>query len=160
MKDYYSEIRRFMLATNKIDGAYYYFAKKIGVNENTLAVLYALDDGKPHSQKEICEEWLIPKTTISTIIRELIDIGYVNLVPGKHTKEKTIYLTEKGQNYVNKILPIVYEAEQQAMERTLQEFSSEFIEATERFSEYLCEEFNKREKLAMNTERQRKKEEI
>ena len=40
MKNYDSEIRRFMLAINKIDGVYYYFAKKMGINENTLAVLY------------------------------------------------------------------------------------------------------------------------
>ncbi len=145
MKNYDSEIRRFMLAINKIDGVYYYFAKKMGINENTLAVLYALDDGQPHSQKQICRQWLIPKTTISTIIKELIDIGYVNLVPGKHTKEKTICLTENGQNYVNKILSIVYEAEQQAMERTQREFSPEFVEAMEHFSDYLCEEFEKRE---------------
>ena len=88
---------------------------------------------------------MIPKTTISTIIKELIDIGYVNLVPGKHTKEKTICLKENGQNYVNKILSIVYEAEQQAMERTQREFSPEFVEAMEHFSDYLCEEFEKRE---------------
>ena len=146
MRDSDNEIRRFMLATNKIDGVYYYIAKKMGINENTLAVLYALDDGKPHSQKQICKEWLIPKTTISTIIKELIDAGYVNLVPGKHTKEKTICLTEKGENYVNKILVVVYEAEQRAMERTQKEFSPEFVEAIDRFSDYLYEEFEKIEK--------------
>lgn len=90
MKNYDSEIRRFMLAINKIDGVYYYFAKKMGINENTLAVLYALDDGQPHSQKQICRQWLIPKTTISTIIKELIDIGYVNLVPEAHKRKNDL----------------------------------------------------------------------
>lgn len=44
MEDSYENIRRLMLAINKIDGSYYFFARKLGVKENTLALLYALDD--------------------------------------------------------------------------------------------------------------------
>ncbi len=111
MNENFKEIRQLMLATNKIDGVYYFFAKKLGINENKLAVLYALDDGNPHSQKQICEEWLIPKTTISTIIKELEAEGYLTLVVGSHTKEKTICLTDKGVVYVKNIMKEVYEAE-------------------------------------------------
>ena len=64
-------MRRIAIAINSMDGAYEMISRKIGVKENTMILLYALDDGRPHTQKEICEEWLIPKTTLNTIVREL-----------------------------------------------------------------------------------------
>ena len=104
MKDNYEKIRRLMLASNQMDGGYYLFARKAGIRENTLALLYALDDGHPHSQKQVCEEWLIPKTTINSIIQELTREGYVTLATAEGTREKTICLTESGQAYASRIL--------------------------------------------------------
>ena len=54
-------IRKLTQAMNRIDGLYYQAARKLGVKSNTLAIFYALDDGQSHSQKQLCEEWLIPK---------------------------------------------------------------------------------------------------
>ena len=62
-------VRRLMLHITQMDGAYYYFSRKLGYKENLLYLLYALDDGLPHSQTEICRDWMIPKTTVNTITR-------------------------------------------------------------------------------------------
>ena len=86
-------IRRIMLAVTRVDGAYYYFSKKLGMKENVLTLLYALDDGEQHSQKQICQDWLIPKTTLNTSVKELVKYGYVTLKPAEVTSEKTIALT-------------------------------------------------------------------
>ena len=64
-------INRLWACTNIIDGLYYQCARTLGLKDNALALFYALADGQPHSQKQICEEWLIPKTTVNTVIREL-----------------------------------------------------------------------------------------
>ena len=72
-------IRRIMISINKIDELYERVQRKAGVKGNTVWVLYALDDGKPHSQKQIYEEWLIPKTTLNTIVKELESDGCVRL---------------------------------------------------------------------------------
>ena len=135
------EIRSIMLSTNKIDGVYYLLSRRMGLKANTLALLYALDDGKVHSQKQICEEWLIPKTTLNTIVRECIAEGYITLISEEHTRDKVIQLTDKGKVYADKILGKVYQAEQNAMTRTLKEYSSEFITGLEAFATHLCEEF-------------------
>ena len=82
MNETFAEIRRLMLATNRIDGAYYLLSRKLGVKENILALLYALDDEETHSQKRICEDWLFPKTTINTIIRGTGPSGLCNALPG------------------------------------------------------------------------------
>lgn len=129
-----------MISVNVIDGIYAIGAKKIGIKDNTLSLLYALDDGKPHSQKEICEHWLIPKTTINTIVKECVDAGYIVLDASNHTKEKEIRLTDKGQEYTRTILNQVYELERRAMEKTLASYSPKFVHAIEQFTAYLKEE--------------------
>lgn len=140
MKDYREEIRRIMVSVNVIDGIYAMSAKKIGIKDNSLSLLYALDDRKPHSQKEICEHWLIPKTTLNTIVKECVNAGYIVLDGIKHTKEKEIRLTDKGQEYAKTILNQVYELERRAMEKTLSSYSPEFVQALEQFTAYLKEE--------------------
>lgn len=144
MNKNYEKIRQLMLANTRIDGAYYLFSRKLGIKENILTLLYALDDGEPHTQKQICEDWLIPKTTINTNIKELADAGYLRLYPGEGTREKTIGLTNKGKAYTEKIMQRVYEAEQAAIDKTLASFSAEFVEAMDFFAHCLCEEFQKR----------------
>ena len=138
------EIRRIMLAVTRMDGAYYYFAKKLGIKVNILNLLYALDDGKPHSQKQVCQDWLIPKTTVNTNVKELIEEGYLMLYPGEGTREKIIGLTEKGKVYTEKILKVVYEAEETAMASVLEKYSPEFLDAVDYFADRLCSEYDKR----------------
>lgn len=123
-----------MVSVNVIDGIYDEIAKKIGMKENTLALLYALDDGKSHSQKEISEEWLIPKTTLNTIVKECIAAGYIFLNSDNHKKEKEICLTDSGKKYAAEVLSQVYELEEEAMRRTLKTVSPEFIESLEQFA--------------------------
>src|SRR5699024_9640509 len=92
MEDPSALARRLILAATRMDGAYYYFARHSGVPENLLALFYALADGKPHSQKEICEDWLIPKTTINTVVKEQVAAGHLTLRTGEG-REKIICLT-------------------------------------------------------------------
>ena len=96
----------------KIDYFYAEVAKKSGVKPNLMWILYALDDGKSHSQKEISISWDIPITTINTIVKELIDDGYVELIhiPGKR-REMNIILTDKGKSYSKNILNDIYKME-------------------------------------------------
>lgn len=116
----------------------------MGVKENTLALLYALDDGRPHSQKQIYEDWLIPKTTVNTVVKELRDAGYVTLLAEEASREKMILLTETGKAYTREILQRVYDAERAALEATLQDYPPAFVAAFEDFSLHLCSEFEKR----------------
>ena len=144
VEDPYVAVRRLIIAINKIDGSYYFYARKLGVKENTLALLYELDDGHPHSQKQISEDWQIPKTTINTIVKELINDGYAILLPEENSREKTILLTERGQQYAHDLLEKIYSAEQEALKSTLEKYPPEFIDAFERFASCLCTEIGGR----------------
>ena len=143
-KDYSEAIQRLVNAINKIDGAYYFCAKSMGIKENTLALLSALDDGRVHTQKQICEDWLMPKTTINTVVKELLSENYITLSQAGPTREKTILLTQKGRNYSDSIMGEMKLAEKQALEKTLRTFSPEFVDAFDCFAENLCDAFQKR----------------
>lgn len=134
-------INRLWACTNIIDGLYYQCARTLGLKDNTLSLFYALADGQPHSQKQICEEYLIPKTTLNTIVREAMEKGLLSLAREEHSREKMIFLTEEGRAYARSVLKPLFAAEDAAMERTLEEFSPEFIAALEDFSQKLQQEF-------------------
>ena len=125
--------RRLILATTRMDGAYYYFARHSGIPENLLALFYALADGKPHSQKEICQDWLIPKTTINTVVKEQVAAG--------EGREKIICLTEAGRAYAEKAISALCAAERAAAERTIARHGAGFVAAVEDFTEALWREY-------------------
>ena len=137
-------LRRLMLATEKMDGAYYLYSRKKGAKENVMTLLYALDDGEAHLQQQICRDWLIPKTTLNTNVKELVAGGYITLAQGDGTREKMMTLTDSGRAYAEKLLGRVYQAEQAALEQTLAQFSAGFVDAMEYFAQCLCREFERR----------------
>lgn len=130
-------MRKFAMALNNIDEVYCSDKPQTGVTGSELWLLYALDDGELHSQKQICEEWGIPRTTLNTTIKRVEAEGYLTLmpIPGKR-REMNICLTDSGKAYAKKVLCSIYEAEDYAMEETMKRYSADFIDALDYFS--LC----------------------
>ena len=137
---YREQIRRVMIGVNIIEGSYDEIARRLGIKENLLVLLYALDDGRAHSQVEISRNWMMPKTTLNTIVRECVEKELVELEHQPHTREKYLRLTPEGQAYGQKILPLVYEAEERAYRAVLQGAEGEFVEGFEAFAQALCRE--------------------
>ncbi len=100
-----------------IDGFYTEYAKEKSVKPNLLWILYALNDGEEHSQKEICDTWDLPRTTINTIIKELEADGYVFLsqIIGEK-RELSVKLTDEGKEYASSMLQELYEIEEKVYE--------------------------------------------
>ena len=102
----------------RIDGFYREFAKRLDVKENLLWILYALNDGNMHSQKEICDNWDLPRSTVNTIMKELESDGYIELIQIKGEKrELQVKLTETGKNYSSIFLKDLYEIERKTYEK-------------------------------------------
>lgn len=137
MKESRNEIRRLMIAVNRIDELYYRALRKLKVKDNTFVLFYAISDGKQYSQKQICEEWLIPRTTLNTVVKESIHAGYIQLV-SQGNKEKEIVLTDSGKAFAASILAPIFTAEENAMEPLL---GKGLVEQLERFTERLDSEF-------------------
>lgn len=133
-------IRRMMITVNRIDGIYERMAVKLGVKPNLICLLYALDDDSPHSQKQISEDWMLPRTTFNTITKECMKNGYVTLepIPGKR-REMNIILTDSGKAYARKYLDELYRAEEAAFAAS--PVCQENVEIFESFCERLKEAF-------------------
>lgn len=136
MNDIRGLVRRFCVAFNNISRTYC----KISDKGTEIWLLYVLDDGEPHSQKQICEEWGFPRTTLNTIIKQAEAAGYLTLIPipGKR-RERNISLTENGKIYAKKILKPVYQAEEAAMREVLAQKHENFVAAIEQFETRLKE---------------------
>ena len=124
-----------------IDAIYSDFAKESGVNSPTLLwLLYALNDGGEHTQREICASWDLPKSTVNTVTMELKAGGYVTLtpIPGKR-REMTLALTESGKAYADTLLADVYKKEA-AVFKKLTAKDKEIIGSLEKISGLLREQ--------------------
>lgn len=122
-------------AVYRIDGAYDACSKNAGVKPSILWLLSALNDGKKHSQSQICWDWNYPRTTVNTLVKELEKDGYVvlNPVPGAK-RELYVELTESGREYADRILKNVYEAEEQLFNRYFRDHDMEFVSQLHEFS--------------------------
>ena len=145
MKEMRELMRKFAIALNNVDEAYCSDTSQMGAKESELWLMYALDDGKPHSQRQICEEWGFPRTTLNTAAKQAQAQGYITLapIPGKR-REMNICLTESGKAYARQLLRGIYEAEDYAMEETLKRYSADFIDALDFFSACLKTAFQKK----------------
>ncbi len=97
----------------QIDGVYEEYGKncKIG-SPNLLWILYALNDGERHSQKQISEDWDIPRSTANTIIKDLEGKNYVALSQIKgERRELLVSLTQSGKEYADRVLSDLYRRE-------------------------------------------------
>ena len=103
-----------------------------------MTLLWALDDGAPHTQRQICRDWLIPKTTVNTNVKALAAAGYLELLPARDGREKQIALTPAGRAYAGQVLAGIYAAEREAMEETVAALGAEFVGAMEQFADRLC----------------------
>lgn len=97
----------------QIDGIYTKYIKLNGIkSSNELWILYALNDNRGHSQKQISEDWDIPRTTTNTIVKDLEKKGYVTMEPLKgERREMSIILTSEGKKYANEKLEYLYKKE-------------------------------------------------
>lgn len=131
-------VRRLMMAVTNLDKIYVAAAPKIGRQSSELWLMYVLDDGKPHSQKQICDEWGFPRTTLNTITKKCETAGYLTMTPirGKR-REMQICLTESGKKYAKQLLSTIYRAEKKVMKETVEKYSANFIEALEYFADRL-----------------------
>lgn len=160
MKDIQRITKDFVISFSQLSYVYHLNSLKHAKTATEFWLMYALNDGNTYSQKELCDKWLFPKTTLNSCAKKCEAAGYLTLqpIPGKR-REMHMHLTEKGKAYAEKMLEITYRAENKAMEETIARYSDEFPSAFE-FYRYSLERAYKEEfeAHALNTENLDEKE--
>ena len=97
--------------------------------------LYALDQDQGCTQKQIAENWMIPKQTVNTVVKELERSGYVELRAGRDQKEKLVFFTPAGKAFAAEGLRELYETEERAVKAMGEARFREMVAANRAFTE-------------------------
>ncbi len=122
------------------DELYATLARRHGMSFHTALTLYALDQDEGCTQKQIAENWLIPKQTVNTVVKDLERRGYVSLRAGRDQKEKLVDLTPAGRAFAAPCLQEIYELEDRAVDAMGQERFREMVEANTAFTRAFARE--------------------
>jgi transcriptional regulator, MarR family len=109
-----------------IDAVIDAWISKLGIGYNHYAVLHALARAdaqqQPRTQKQISEEWLIPKQTVFNICKDYKAKGWLAFGENPADKrERLLHLTEAGQAQARP----VWLATQELSGRTFEQFGAE-----------------------------------
>lgn len=109
-----------------IDAVIEAWVEKLGLGYNHYAVLYALAaadaQNQPCTQKQIADEWLIPKQTVFNICKDYKEKGWITFSESTTDKrERIMHLTASGKAQA---LP-VWQATRQLSEKTFAQFGAE-----------------------------------
>jgi DNA-binding MarR family transcriptional regulator len=117
------------------------YAKSNGILMKTFLVLNVLFYAKDSlTQKEICERTFQSKQTVSLIIKNLLDDGYVTLSENAGDKRnKTVRMTDAGRGYAEKPVRHITNAENMAMSMLTPEEQAQLIDLSRRFTKNLTE---------------------
>lgn len=105
-------------AVRSIDKVYENWAKTQGIGYYDMLLYYALveNEGQGMTQKQFCVELDVPKTTVNSIVKNQMQLGYIQLEINSHNrKEKIITLTPNGIEYANKLIMPLFEIEKKAI---------------------------------------------
>ena len=122
----------------RITELYGEWAKQHGMSYHAMITLYALNQDRKCTQKQIAAEWLIPKQTVNTVVKELERQGYVFFQTGK--KEKQVRFTEAGRAFAGPCLQELYEIEDRAVAAMGEARFREMVEANRAFTEAFARE--------------------
>lgn len=112
MNNWDKSIKAITSAVDRTDYLYEKWAKKLGVNNYVSRIMYMLYLSEVNRQKEMVENYVMPKQTVNTVITELQKKGYIILIPDENDKRsKIIKLTQEGINYANKIVTPLLDCE-------------------------------------------------
>lgn len=141
MNRYLEQIEQINTAYSKTSAAYGRWAKTQGLNYNSLLMLCILEEKGTCTQKMICEELLLPKSTVHSILLDFMKKGYMALEAAPdNKKEKVVVLTDAGKVFSDEILTKLHKMEVRAMERLGPRLSAQLVHTTVLYYEYFQEE--------------------
>lgn len=129
---------------NGINGLYTKWAQKRGMSYYSVFVLYAIynSEGKC-CPKRICDEWSMPKQTVSSILKNFESEGYIFLVTDEDDRRnKKIILTEKGNRFAGGLLDELYRIESSVIQKIGPADMEEILRGNRLFYEYFQEEID------------------
>ena len=139
---------------NESNLLYHSAAVKFGLSDTVFWVLYALySDDKPQTQTQMSAGFCLPKQTLNSAVRGMVEQGWVMLTPAPGCKHgKNLSLTENGRSLAEKTVAQVIRAEETAMQRMGLDNARQYITAGRAYTQLLREEFTQLQETHNKTE--------
>lgn len=100
-------------------GIYSIWASEHGITYNEMLVLYTIRESGYCTQKQICEQYLLPKQTIHNVITQLRKAGILeNDETRRDSREKAFILTARGKEYAAPFMNSLNAVEERALTLT------------------------------------------
>lgn len=114
-------------------------AKKSGLSDGAFWLLYSLCEANGRcTQKEISDQWAMNKQTVNSALKGLEKSGYIALTASETDKRsKYITLTNKGAQFAQENIDIVFQLEQLAFQKLSDAERVIMIEINRRYQELL-----------------------
>lgn len=129
----------------QMDETYHQYAKKLGISDTTLWLLYSLyESDVSYTQRELCSVWHYPPQTIHSSLKSLEKQQLLRLdpVPGNR-KNKKIVLTSKGEQVMQSIVSRLVMAEQNAFQALNTKDQETLLNLTKKYADSLHSEIQK-----------------
>ena len=126
----------------KMDEIYHQYAKMLGIPDMRLWLLYSLyESSKVYTQKEFCSDWHYPPQTVNSSLKSLEEQEIIKLEHSTgNLKNKQIILTEKGSEYMQKVVSPLVSAEQKAFRGLKNEEREALLFLTQKYIDLLQNE--------------------
>ena len=91
---------------NETNALYHAAAVQFGLSDTAFWILYALySSAAPLTQVQMCAEWCLPKQTLNSAVRSMVEQGLLVLTPAPGGKRaKNLNLTEAGRALAEKTI--------------------------------------------------------
>lgn len=136
------DMKRLNHLIGETDAVYHEMAVRFGLSDSAVRILYTIcdyDDGTYCPLQVICRRTGISKQTINSAMRKLENEDIVYLT-ASGSKNKTVYLTEKGKRLAARTALRMIEIENHILDSWSKEDVKKYLELTERFLIALREE--------------------
>ncbi len=109
----FDEVNRAII---KFRGTYSEWSTRHGISYNEMLVLYSIREAGYCTQKQICENYLLPKQTINNVITPLRNEGILEYdETHSRGREKAFVLSAKGKAYAAPFLESLDAVESKAL---------------------------------------------
>lgn len=134
MTPYFSkELKRYNYLLSETESAYREAASILGLPESSMIVLYAISNvGTSCPLRDICRNAGVSKQTINSALRRLEADGIIYL-ENADGKNKTVCLTEKGQELAGRTAAKVIAIENDIFASWKKEDVNQYMALTERY---------------------------
>ena len=144
MTDFLTEnyIHRYNTLWRETSVLYEDWAKKRGISYFELLTILSVTEAQtPCTQKDICDQWILPKQTVNSVLANFVKRGWVRLSPSpKDRRNKEILLTGEGKIAAAKIAGDLQEKENAVWLKLGKKRADEMLENTAIYNQFFKEE--------------------